>query len=47
VKFNKCEFKINEVSFLSHVISSDGIAVDPSKVRDVLDRKPPTSMHIV
>jgi hypothetical protein len=36
-KFNKCEFWINEVPFLGHVISSEGIAVDPSKVRDVLD----------
>jgi hypothetical protein len=36
-KFSKCEFWISEVSFLGHVISSEGIAVDPSKVRDVLD----------
>jgi hypothetical protein len=36
-KFSKCEFWINEVSFLGHVISSEGITVDPGKVRDVLD----------
>jgi hypothetical protein len=36
-KFSKCEFWINEVSFLGHVISSEGIDVDPSKVCDVLD----------
>jgi hypothetical protein len=30
------------VSFLGHVISPEGIAVDPGKVRDVLDWKPPT-----
>jgi hypothetical protein len=36
-KFSKCEFWINEVPFLGHVISSKEIAVDPSKVRDVLD----------
>jgi hypothetical protein len=36
-KFSKCEFWINEVPFLGHVISSEGITVDPSKVRDVLD----------
>jgi hypothetical protein len=29
------------------VISPEGIAVDPSKVRDVLDWKPPTSVHQV
>jgi hypothetical protein len=36
-KFIKCEFWINKVPFLGHVISSEGIDVDPSKVRDVLD----------
>jgi hypothetical protein len=36
-KISKCEFWSNEVSFLGHVISSEGIIVDPSKVRDVLD----------
>jgi hypothetical protein len=43
-KFSKCEFWINEVSFLGHVISSEGITVEPDKVRDVLDWKPPTSV---
>jgi hypothetical protein len=33
-KFSKCEFWINELSFFRHVISSEGIVVDPSKVRD-------------
>jgi hypothetical protein len=42
-KFSKCEFWINEVPFLGHVISPEGITVDPGKVRDVLDWKPPTS----
>jgi hypothetical protein len=46
-KFSKCEFWINEVSFLGHVISSEGIAVDPCKVRDVLDWEPPKSVHQV
>jgi hypothetical protein len=36
-KFSKCEFWINEVPFLGHVISSEGIAIDPSKVRNILD----------
>jgi hypothetical protein len=42
-----CEFWINKVSFLGHVISSEGIAVDPSKVHDVLDWEPPKSVHQV
>jgi hypothetical protein len=43
-KFSKCEFWINEVLFLSHVVSPEGIIVDLGKVRDVLDWKPPTSV---
>jgi hypothetical protein len=35
------------VSFLSHIISPKGIAVDPCKVCDVLNWKPPTSVHQV
>jgi hypothetical protein len=46
-KFSKCEFCINEVPFLDYVISPEGIAVDPSKVRDVLDWKPPKFVHQV
>jgi hypothetical protein len=46
-KFSKCEFWINEVSFLGHVISSEGIVVDPCKVHDVLDWEPPKSVHQV
>jgi hypothetical protein len=46
-KFSMCEFWINEVSFLGHVISPEGIMVDPGNVRDVLDWKLPTSMHQV
>jgi hypothetical protein len=31
-KRSKCEFWLKEVSFLGHVVSNDGIAVDPSKM---------------
>ncbi len=31
-KFSKCEFWLSEVKFLGHVISSGGVAVDPSNV---------------
>jgi hypothetical protein len=30
-KFSKCEFWLAEVQFLGHVVSSEGISVDPSK----------------
>jgi hypothetical protein len=43
-KFSKCEFWLNTVKFLGYTISSDGISVDPSKVQEVLDWKPPTSV---
>ena len=31
-KFSKCEFWLKEVGFLGHVISGEGIAIDPTKV---------------
>jgi hypothetical protein len=43
VKFSKCEFWLTEVTFLRHVISAGGVSVDPSKVKDVLNRVPPTN----
>ena len=33
-----------KVQFLGHVISEDGISVDPSKIRDVLDWKTPETV---
>jgi hypothetical protein len=47
VKFSKCEFWIDEVPLLGHVISPKGIAMDPSKVRDVLDWKSSKTVHHV
>nr|GFB19556.1 putative reverse transcriptase domain-containing protein [Tanacetum cinerariifolium] len=34
-KFSKCEFWISKVQFLSHVIDSQGIHVDPAKIESV------------
>ncbi|GKA58967.1 hypothetical protein Tco_0758280 [Tanacetum coccineum] len=31
-KFSKCEFWLSKVQFLGHVIDSEGIHVDPSKI---------------
>jgi hypothetical protein len=44
-KFSKCEFWLDSVKFLGHTISKDGISVDPSKVQEVMDWKPPKSVH--
>jgi len=31
-KFSKCEFWLEEVAFLGHVLTAEGVAVDPSKI---------------
>ncbi|GJW39794.1 putative reverse transcriptase domain-containing protein [Tanacetum coccineum] len=38
-KFSKCEFWLQEVHFLEHVVNSDGIHVDPSKIEAVKNCK--------
>ncbi|KAA3483477.1 DNA/RNA polymerases superfamily protein [Gossypium australe] len=43
-KFSKCEFWMNEVSFLGHVVSVSGIRVDPNKIAAILDWKPPKNV---
>jgi hypothetical protein len=44
-KLSKCEFWLDSVKFLGHTISKDGISVDPSKVQEVMDWKPPKLVH--
>jgi hypothetical protein len=46
-KFSKCAFWLEEIQFLGHVLSANGIAVDPSKVKDILEWKLPTTVHQV
>ncbi|XP_073152036.1 uncharacterized protein [Henckelia pumila] len=36
-KFKKCEFWLKRVAFLGHIISKDGVSVDPKKVEAVMD----------
>ncbi|XP_073057303.1 uncharacterized protein [Primulina eburnea] len=43
-KLSKCEFWIDSVIFLGHVISAQGISVDPSKVEAVLNWARPTNI---
>jgi hypothetical protein len=43
-KFSKCEFWLKEVSFLGHIITNRGIAVDPNKVSDVLKWEAPRTV---
>jgi hypothetical protein len=44
-KFSKCDFWLREIKFLGHTISQDRIAVDPEKVQEVMDWRPPTTMR--
>ena len=43
-KLSKCEFWLEEVSFLGHVISRGGVAVDPSKIEAVSKWEAPKSV---
>ena len=43
-KFSKCEFWMPQVSFLGHIVSKDGILVDPSKIEAVKNWPRPTSV---
>jgi len=43
-KLSKCEFWLNEVVFLGHVISEKGISVDPKKIEAVLKWERPTNV---
>ncbi|XP_055961021.1 uncharacterized protein LOC130015265, partial [Mercurialis annua] len=43
-KFSKCEFWLDQVTFLGHVVSKDGIKVDPTKIEAVMDWQRPRSV---
>ncbi|GJT25582.1 hypothetical protein Tco_0895519 [Tanacetum coccineum] len=42
-KFSKCEFWLQEVHFLGHVVNQSGIYVDPGKIEAVKNWKAPTT----
>ena len=46
-KFSKCEFWLSKVPFLGHILSRDGISIDPSKVQEVMGWKALTLVHEV
>ncbi|GJZ25998.1 putative reverse transcriptase domain-containing protein [Tanacetum coccineum] len=43
-KFSKCEFWLQEVQFLGHVVNNDGIHVDPNKIEAVKNQEAPKSL---
>jgi hypothetical protein len=46
-KFSKCEFWLNELIFLGHVLSANGVVVIPDKVQSILDWVTPSSVKDV
>ncbi|GJP62876.1 hypothetical protein CLOP_g19948, partial [Closterium sp. NIES-67] len=44
-KGSKCEFLKQELEFLGHVISTEGIRIDPKKLRAIQEWKPPTNLQ--
>ncbi|XP_058005351.1 uncharacterized protein LOC110638799 [Hevea brasiliensis] len=46
-KLSKCEFWLEQVAFLKHIVSTEGIKVDPSKIEAILNWKPPKNVSKV
>jgi hypothetical protein len=46
-KFNMCEFWLDQVPFIGHILLVEGVVVDPGKVKDILEWKPPTTVYLV
>ena len=46
-KLSKCEFWLEQVSFLGHVISKERVSVDPSKIKVVSEWPIPKSVSDV
>jgi len=47
VKKSKCEFGVQSIAYLGHVISAQGVAMDPAKVKAVEDWPQPRSARAV
>ncbi|XP_059294421.1 uncharacterized mitochondrial protein AtMg00860-like [Lycium ferocissimum] len=42
-KLSKCEFCLSNVAFLGHIVSAEGVKVDPSKIQAIVEWKSPKS----
>jgi len=45
LKLSKCQFHVQEVSFLGFVVGQEGVKMDPSKVEAILEWSVPQSVH--
>ena len=43
-KFKKCEFWLEQISFLGHVVSKEGISVAPKKIKSIIMWTPPNNV---
>ena len=43
-KFSKCEFWLGKVAFLGHILTAEGVAVDPEKVETISNWQQPTNV---
>ncbi|GKC68885.1 putative nucleotidyltransferase, ribonuclease H, partial [Tanacetum coccineum] len=43
-KFSKCDFWLGQVAFLGHIVSADGITMDPAKVKAITKWPRPTTI---
>jgi hypothetical protein len=43
-KYSKCEFWLDEVSFVGHIISNGGISMDRAKVKEIMAWSIPTTV---
>ncbi|KAL4017102.1 hypothetical protein IC575_024776 [Cucumis melo] len=46
-KFSKCEFWLKKVSFLGHVVSSEGVSVDPVMIKEVTNWPRPSTVSAI
>ncbi|GAV80694.1 hypothetical protein CFOL_v3_24154 [Cephalotus follicularis] len=43
-KFSKCKFSLDHVTFLGHIVSSEGLSLDPSKIESIVDWPQPRNV---
>jgi hypothetical protein len=43
-KFSKCDLFQKEIQYLGHIISAEGVAVDPEKIKEIMDWPAPRNV---
>jgi hypothetical protein len=46
-KFNKCDFFQKQIHYLGHVLSEEGVAVDPHKIRSIMEWPTPKDVSYI